>query len=129
MSYKKWFENHANKHKTIVKKLDILSDEEIVKYFRYDNMKQKEEAFCPLYKENKKCHDIDDLNCYICGCTNFRLTKTKSFCSIDSKDGASIVGKDGFIHQNCSSCIVPHKEKFILENFNKDWKIMMKDIF
>jgi Zn-finger protein len=128
VSYKSWFENHAQKHKKIIEKLDNFSDDEIIKYFQYDNMVKKEIDFCPLYKDNKKCHDIDDLNCYLCGCSNFRLTNTKSYCNVDSKDGGTIKGKDGFIHQNCSDCTIPHKENFIKKVFNKDWKIMMKDV-
>ncbi len=128
MSYKSWFENHAQKHKVIIDKLQNLSDDEIIKYFRFDNMKEKELDFCPLYKDNKKCHDMEDLNCYLCGCSNFRLTDIKSYCSINSKNGSTIEGKDGFIHQDCSACTIPHKEKFIKKNFNRDWKIMMKDV-
>ncbi len=128
MSYESWFENHAQKHKIIINKLDHLSDDEIIEYFRYDNMVKKEIDFCPLYKDNKKCHDIKYLNCYLCGCSNFRLTSTKSYCDINSKYGGMIEGKDGFIHQNCSSCTIPHQKSFIKKVFNKDWEIMMKDV-
>ena len=128
MSYLKWFENHAKKHQTIIIKLQNLNDDDIVKYFRYDNMKENEKDFCPLYKENKKCHEMENLNCYLCGCSNFRLISTKSYCDIKSKKGSTIQGKDGFIHQDCSACTIPHQEKFIKKNFNRDWKIMMKDV-
>ncbi len=128
MSYKTWFENHAQKHKKIINKLDGFSDDEIIEYFDYENMKDKEIDFCPLYKDNKRCHDIEELNCYMCGCSNFRLTTEKSFCNINSKYGDTIVGKNGFIHQDCSKCAIPHGKFFIKKNFNKDWKIMMKDV-
>ena len=97
--------------------MDNFSDDEIIKYFQYDNMVKKEIDFCPLYKDNKKCHDMEDLNCYLCGCSNFRLTNIKSYCNVDSKDGGTIKGKDGFIHQNCSACTIPHKKKLYKKKF------------
>jgi hypothetical protein len=128
MSYKSWFENHNLKHKNILKKITHLSDDEIIKYFNWENLSKKEPDFCPLFKQGKKCHDIENLNCYMCGCSNFRLKKDRSFCSINSKYGKSIKAKDGFIHQDCSSCVVPHKTKFIKQNFSKSWKKMMEKV-
>ncbi len=36
-------------------------------------MVEKENDFCLLYKDNKKCHDYEDLNCYLCACPYFRF--------------------------------------------------------
>ncbi len=127
MSYKQWIEKHSLKHKKIMDKLDLLNDDEIIEYFRYENMVKKEPDFCPLYKNNKKCHNIDDLNCYLCGCPNFRITDTKSYCNINSKYGSKTIGKDGFEHQDCSKCLIPHKETFIKKYFNRSWKNIMKN--
>jgi len=127
MSYQSWIKSHSIKHKKIMDKLTHLSDDEVIEYFRFDNMVQNEPDFCPLYKDNKKCHDMDDLNCYLCACPNFRVGTQKSHCNIESKDGGSIVAKDGYIHQDCSKCIVPHKEKYIKENFDNEWIEIMKD--
>lgn len=128
MGYKEWFESHAQKHKALVEKLSHLSDDELIEYFDFDNMVQNEPDFCILYKENKKCHDIDELNCYFCACPNFRLANEKSFCAIDSKDGGSIESPDGFVHQDCSKCSVPHKTKYIKSKFDRDWLNVMKDV-
>jgi len=137
MGYKKWFTNHATKHKKIVDKLltQGYSKEEIVEYFCYDNMKEKERDFCPLYAKDKKCHDIKELNCYLCACPNFRFAdegikevdgKTLySYCSIDSKDGqVGVYGEK--IHQNCSKCLVPHSKEYILEHFDTEWIEIMQ---
>ncbi len=128
MFYQSWHKQHALKHKKILDKLTHLSDDDIIKYFDYDNMKQKEKDFCVLYKENKKCHEMENLNCYLCACPNFRVEKKKSFCSINSKDGGTIE-HNGFIHQDCSLCTVPHKVEYIKANFNRDWNFIMKDTF
>jgi Zn-finger protein len=129
MSYLSWIEKHSKKHKTIIDKLTHLSDDEIIEYFNFDNMVINEPDFCPLYKDNKKCHNIDNLNCYLCGCPNFRLDDKKSTCNIDSKYGGKIVSKKtGFIHQDCSKCTVPHNKLYVKKYFNRNWKKIMENV-
>jgi len=116
-------------------KLTHLSDEEVIAYFRFENMVEKEPDFCPLYKDRKKCHEIEELNCYLCACPNFRFddegfTKIDnkilySKCSIDSKDGSQYITEDA-IHQNCAGCLVPHHESYIKQHFKRDWFEIMK---
>ncbi len=135
MTYKSWFQNHGKKHKAIMAKLTQLSDEEVIRYFRFENMIEKEPDFCPLYKDNKKCHDMENLNCYLCACPNFRFDdegfkqieeKTLySICNIDSKDGSQYISDDA-IHQNCSGCLVPHHEAYIQKVFKRDWFEIMQ---
>jgi len=138
MSYKSWFDEHATKHKIIVEKLvsQGLDKEQIIDYFEFENMVKHEKEFCPLYVENKKCHDMESLNCYLCACPNFRFKdegiekvedKTKfSICNIESKDGR--VGVYGeAIHQDCSGCGVPHHRTYVEKHFDLDWeKVMFK---
>ena len=137
MTYEEWFLNQAKLHKTIMNKLEGKSIDETIEYFKYDNMKKNEPDFCPLYNLNKKCHEMDDLNCYLCACSYFRFNDKGlknvddkilySCCSIDSKSGSKFVSENS-IHHDCSNCIIPHKEKFIKKNFNKDWLEIMKDV-
>lgn len=129
MSYQSWHAEHAEKHKQIVEKLSHLSDDELIDYFKFENMVKNEPDFCPLYKDNKKCHDMENLNCYFCACPNFRVGEKKSFCDINSKDGGSITSPDGFIHQDCSKCTVPHKESYVKKHFSRDWKEVMSKNF
>ena len=133
MSYKSWFLNHSKKHKKIMDKLKELSDEEVIEYFRYENMVQKERDFCPLYKDGKKCHDMENLNCYLCACPNFRFddeaSVKKSFCSIDSKDGKELKTKSGVVHQDCSGCVIPHRESYIKKVFKRDWLEVMRECY
>jgi len=130
MSYGDWFQAHGTKHKKIIEKLQHLSDDELIAYFRFDNMVKYEPDFCPLYKENKKCHDNETLNCYFCACPNFRFKDEGfeiqqkrtlfSYCDIDSKDGDQYLMDDA-IHQNCAGCFVPHSEAYIKKYFTRDW--------
>lgn len=135
MGYINWFENHAQKHRKIVQKLQLkgMIQKEIIEYFEYDNMIKNESDFCPLYLKNKKCHNMEQLNCYMCGCPNFRFNdeglgiydnfKIKSECVIANGEKKAY---NGVIHQDCSQCRVPHYKVFIEKNFKYDWKIMMK---
>ena len=137
MSYNTWFETHGQKHKNIMKKLKDLSDEEVITYFRFENMVENEPDFCLLYKDKNKCHEMDDLNCYLCACPNFRFddegisqeenTVLYSTCSIESKDGALFVSDDA-VHQDCSGCTVPHHEAYIKKHFGRDWFEIMRNV-
>ena len=137
MSYCSWFEAHGQKHKQIMKRLVSLSDEDVIKYFRFENMVKKEPDFCLLYKENKKCHEMEIFNCYLCACPNFRFNDEGfskegsqvlySTCSIDSKDGAQFVSEDA-VHQDCSGCTVPHHEAYIKKHFSRDWFDIMRNV-
>ena len=128
MTYEEWIEQHAKKHKALVTKLHYLSDEELIEYFDFENMVKNEPEFCPLYKDNTKCHDIEKLNCYFCACPHFRLETHKSYCAINSKDGGFFEAPDGFIHQDCSKCFIPHGVEYIKNRFDRDWLNAMKDV-
>lgn len=138
MGYSSWFDEHAKIHKEIVDRLvaEGKTKEEIIDYFDFENMVEKEQDFCPLYKENRKCHEMKELNCYLCACPNFRFKdegikkvdeKTQySFCSIESKDGRQGVYGEK-IHQDCSKCSVPHHRSYVDKHFDLDWKKIMKE--
>lgn len=128
MSYQSWHQEHGKKHAKILDELTKLSDDEIIEYFSFENMVVSEPDFCPLYKDNKKCHEMENLNCYLCACPNFRVGESSSTCAINSKDGVSIKASNGFVHQDCSKCTVPHKVEYIKKNFSRNWfEIMSKN--
>ena len=130
MTYLEWIAEHSKKHKKIIEKLAHLNNDEIIEYFLYENMITNEPTFCLLYKENKKCHDMKDLNCYLCACPEFRLQekkKEKSYCFINSKFGTTCKANDE-VHQDCSDCLIPHKKQYITKMFNRDWNKVMKDV-
>jgi hypothetical protein len=138
MGYSEWMQKHAKKHKIIVEKLlrEGYTQEAIIEYFDFENMKEKEIEFCPLYAKSKKCHDIESLNCYLCACPNFRFSdkgikkieeKTQfSYCAIESKDGRQGVYGEK-IHQDCSKCQVPHTKEYVTKHFDLDWQKIMQD--
>jgi len=135
MTYSHWSATHANKHTVIMNKLSHLSDDDVIKYFEFDNMVKQEPDFFFFYASNKKCHEIENLNCYWCACPHFRFDdaglslhndKTVySICSIDSKEGAQFESANA-LHQDCTACLIPHKEKNIRDNFNRSWCTTME---
>ena len=138
MTYQEWYDNFADKHKKIVDKLRAkgMSKDEIIDYFDFENMVEKEPNFCLLYAEKKKCHDIEKLNCYLCACPYFRFKDAgfevidgntkKSYCAIDAKDGRLGVWGDT-IHQDCTQCTIPNHRRFVEKNFSYDWREVMRD--
>lgn len=138
MSYNSWFENHGNKHKELIEKLlkRGFDKDEIIEYFKYENLKKNEPNFCPLFAKNKKCHEMEELNCYLCACPNFRFNDSGfkeiedktlySYCQIDSKDGEKFISSDK-IHQNCTNCTIPHHKNYIEKHFSFDWLEIMKE--
>ena len=136
MTYKQWFHDFQAKHTSIVAKLSQqnYTQEEIINYFDFDNMKVKEPNFCPLYAQNKKCHEMENLNCYLCACPHFRFDDA----GIEIKESFTIFSKctinkgDTFthehsIHHDCSSCEIPHDREYISKVFKPEWeKIMSK---
>jgi len=125
MGYTAWFEQHAKKHANLISK---IPKEQLITYFRWENISKTDVDFCPLFKEGKKCHTMENLNCYLCACPNFRFDDNakvlKSWCSIDSKEGSTIE-HNGIIHQDCSGCTVPHHETYIEKHFDTNWKAIM----
>jgi len=136
MTYIEWFNEHAKKHKTIVDKLVAkgYSKEQIIDYFDFDNMVNAEPDFCLLYQDNKKCHNMEKLNCYLCACPYFRFNdeglglynefKILSKCDIHNGKEFAV---EKSIHHDCSNCTVPHHKSFVEKNFNLDWKEIMSD--
>jgi len=133
MTYTQWFTNHSYKHKTILNTINLKSKNEIIDYFTYENMRDNHNDFCLLYESNTKCHDMQDLNCYMCGCPYFRFDDKgvetihdKIVYSICIKGLGSTFESEVSIHHDCSSCEVPHHKKFINDNFDIDWEKMME---
>lgn len=125
MTYKEWAEDFTCKRNKIIEKLKSRSDEEIIEYFVFENMVEKEPDFCLLYKEKKKCHDIAYLNCMLCACPHFSFDDAglrkegditiKSECTIHSKNSSKFV-YENVEHCDCTNCHVPHTKQFVRKN-------------
>lgn len=136
MTYLSWFEAHSLKHAAVVSKLlsQGISRDAIIDYFEFDSMCDNEPHFCPLYATHTKCHEMEQLNCYLCACPHFRFDDAGLFeesgiinysrCAINAPKGeVAIFGNSA--HQDCSACTVPHQRSVIVSHFNTDWKQIM----
>ncbi len=128
MTYTEWSTDHKLKRAKVQRQLEGwgLSQEEVIDYFDYDNMAKNQPKFCGLYKTKARCHTVDKLNCYQCGCPYFKYTdsptpnlqgkKRFSSCSINSKFSKAFE-LDGNIHCDCTGCTIPHTTKSARANY------------
>ena len=138
MSYFSWFNEHDQKHRQIIEKLKQknLTDDEIIDYFKFENMIVNEPNFCLLYANKQKCHNLIYLNCYMCACPYFRFSDeglehkegvlVKSCCAINSKKASRFM-YEGVEHLDCSQCRVPHTKAFVQKHFDELWHKIMKN--
>jgi len=132
MTYQSWAEDNAKKVKAIRNKLEKrgLSPSEVIDYFDYDNMREKEPNHCGLYKDNIKCHDMENLNCYLCACPHFisndnfpykeeKNLKYYSKCKINSRFAKDFVYNND-VHCDCAGCTIPHLKGTALKYYGKE---------
>lgn len=136
MRYIDWYNEHYFHHKAIMEQLKDKSIDEIIEYFDYENMCAKHPDFCPLFTSNSKCHEMKNLNCYMCGCPYFRFDDN-GLCLDNDKNTVYSYCTKGYgdkfiankqIHHDCSKCTLPHTKKFISKNFDSDWIKIMKEV-
>lgn len=141
MTYAEWIKKHNEDVSEVLGRMKFTDDEDMVKYFDYDNMKVKEPNFCPLYKMNKKCHDVKDLNCFYCACPYFTINPTPrtygkttigSICTINSKyRGVFLENPDENnvvkVHCDCTNCFIPHKASFAIKFLSNSGKVKISE--
>lgn len=113
MSYQFWFTAHGNKQQAIFA------------YFDFDNMVKAEPDFCPLYADNKKCYDLERLNCYLCACPLFRFSdqgiaeqddkSVFSDCTVNSKFGQACLAM-AYI-----KIVRPAQCRIVKSMYDRDW--------
>ena len=126
MRYDDWVTSHQLEVDKVLDKLRGRTPEEVVDYFSYDNMQKMEPDFCPLYAMDKKCHDMENLNCLYCACPHFRYSDDSpieisedgisimSVCDINSRFAGAFNFEDKQ-SCDCSKCHVPHRTSFALK--------------
>ncbi len=96
-------------------------NEEIISMWDFDKQKKANPNGCICYEQDKKCHNIENLNCFFCYCPNYDRTVKEGKCKINSSKAKYIDNHEGKI-LDCSDCDFPHtKENAIklLENLFK----------
>lgn len=91
---------------------DIIEDriEKVIDAWDFDKMKEEHPETCVCYEQNKKCHNVEDLNCFFCYCPNYDRSVKEGGCKINSPKGKYIDNHKGKIW-DCSDCDLPHKKE------------------
>jgi Zn-finger protein len=93
----------------------------LIEEWDFEKRKKENPHGCICYEESKKCHDMEDLNCFFCYCPEYDRTIKEGGCKIDSSKGKYIDNHEGKIW-DCSDCDFPHKKENalrLLENLFK----------
>lgn len=129
MTYSFWAKSHIGKRSELLRILidKGFSEEDIVKHFNWSNMVRAHPDYCGLFAENKKCHNLQELNCLFCACPHFifndnglyieGIKTVYSKCGIDSRFGTEFE-YDIAIHQDCTLCLIPHTKQFASKHLN-----------
>jgi len=92
----------------------------IIDEFDFEKQKGKNSDKCPCYSEGK-CHDVENLNCFLCYCPEYDNSKIEGGCKINSEKGKWFFDEKfpaGKIW-DCSSCDYPHKEEIVKKYLKK----------
>jgi len=87
----------------------------VISEFRYDNRSVSHPEKCICYREGLPCHDMENLNCFLCYCPYYDTEKEEGGCLRDSPDGKwhdSEKLPKGRIW-DCSDCDYPHREETV----------------
>jgi Zn-finger protein len=98
---------HEKAKDIIEKRIDTLIDE-----WDFEIRKKNNLSECVCYKQNKKCHDVQDLNCLFCFCPNYDRSVKEGKCKINSPKGKYIDNHEGKI-LDCSDCDFPHSKEVV----------------
>tara|TARA_Y100000310_G_scaffold49946_1_gene46110 strand:- start:155 stop:577 length:423 start_codon:yes stop_codon:yes gene_type:complete len=80
---------------------------------------------CPYYPSKGGCHDLNDLNCFLCACPNYDSKSFEGGCKIESSLGGWHYHKNLPTRRvwDCSGCFINHSsgeaKDYIKENFDK----------
>lgn len=92
----------------------------VIEEFDFENQKKKNPEKCVCYSEGK-CHDVENLNCFLCYCPEYDNSITEEGCRINSSKGKWLFDKKlaaGKIW-DCSDCDYPHQKKVVEEFLRK----------
>ena len=71
----KWEKEHFRKILREIKSAGIdfslENIDEIIKQTSFEVRSLEHPEECPYYSRATKCHDLDDLNCFLCTCPNY----------------------------------------------------------
>ena len=121
MNHLEKFENyHKRKILRELKQAGILLTEinspVIISETSFQIRSKKHSEQCPYYAQEKPCHDIKDLNCFLCVCPEYHSDMDEGGCRINNQSGKwhspYPYSKSGKVW-DCSDCSFPHFQAHI----------------
>ena len=96
----------------------------IIGEFRFDVRSKTYPSACICYEQQKQCHDMPDLNCFLCYCPYYRITSTEGGCLRGSNDGKWYYSDKLPLGKiwDCSGCTYPHTENAVKEHLTRAFK-------
>jgi Zn-finger protein len=104
---------HELANEIIEKRIDEFVDE-----WDFNTRRKIHPEECVCYRQNKKCHNIEELNCLFCYCPNYIRTIKEGACKIESPKGKYIDNHEGKIW-DCSDCDFPHTKENAIKFLNE----------
>jgi len=101
---------------------------QIIKEYNYETRSTNHPAECMCYKQKIPCHDMDNLNCFLCYCPNYDTDNQEGGCLIDNPNGKWTYSKKLPSKKiwDCSNCEYPHLENNVKTHLNKIFNIKHK---
>ncbi|MAG11065.1 hypothetical protein CMI44_02020 [Candidatus Pacearchaeota archaeon] len=93
----------------------------IINEFRFENQKKKNPKKCSCYREDK-CHNIEQLNCFLCYCPEYDNSVESGGCKINSIKGKWFVSGDKKIW-DCSDCDYAHRREVVEKYLRKLFRL------
>ena len=100
--------------------------DKLVDYYSFENLSILFPDKCVCYQSRKPCHDIEELNCFLCYCPNYLNDIKGGGCKIHSSKGKWFYHKELPIGQiwDCSDCIIPHTKESAKEYLLKQFAVL-----
>ena len=103
---------HSQAKNLILQRINL-----IIKEFNFKNRKAKHPTECPCYLQNKPCHNLpeEELNCFLCYCPEYDLTKQEGGCKINNPKGKWLFNEKLLKSKiwDCSNCDYPHRPEIV----------------
>lgn len=95
--------------------------QKIINEFDFENQKLKNSKSCPCFVDGK-CHEVENLNCFLCFCPEYDNSKEEGGCKRGSLKGKWFVKRDKKIW-DCSDCDYPHKKETVEKHLKKVFRL------
>lgn len=95
----------------------------IIKETSFEIRSQKHPNECPYYEKRTSCHNIEDLNCFLCICPEYSSDKDEGGCKLNHQSGkwhSPYPYSQSRRVWDCSDCPFPHFPTYVEQYLRKN---------